>query len=43
MVKLQAACSVGAADSASADIDAINGAPIEVWGVVTTVIKSLVG
>jgi DNA polymerase V len=43
VVKLQAACSTGAADSADADIVSPADASIEVWGVVTTVIKSLVG
>jgi len=43
VIKLQAACSAAAADSATADIVAADGASIEVWGVVTTVIKSLVG
>jgi DNA polymerase V len=43
VVKLQAACSAGAADSTAADIVSPADASIEVWGVVTTVIKSLVG
>ena len=41
-VKLQADFSACAPDPA-ADIEASDGAPIEIWGVVTTVIKSLVG
>jgi len=43
VVKLQAACFAGSTDSAATDIVAIEGTPIEVWGVVTTVIKLLVG
>jgi hypothetical protein len=40
VVKLQADISGDAPDPA-ADIVASDGAPIEIWGVVTTVIKSL--
>jgi DNA polymerase V len=43
VVKLQAAGSAGATDAAAADTVAADGASVEVWGVVTTVIKSLVG
>jgi DNA polymerase V len=42
VVKLQAALSTDAAEPTAADVDATDGAPIEIWGVVTTVIKSLV-
>jgi DNA polymerase V len=42
VVKLQAALSADAAEPTAADVDATDAAPIEIWGVVTTVIKSLV-
>jgi DNA polymerase V len=42
VVKLQVGIS-GDATNSAADIGASDGAPIEIWGVVTTVIKSLVG
>jgi DNA polymerase V len=41
VVKLQAAMPADAADPTAADVDATDGAPIEIWGVVTTVVKSL--
>jgi DNA polymerase V len=41
VVKLQAAISAGAPDPAAACVVAADGAPIEIWGVVTTVIKSM--
>lgn len=43
VVKLQAALPVDAAEPTAAHTDASDDAPIEIWGVVTTVIKSLVG
>lgn len=43
VVKLQSASSAGAAGPVVAEIVAADGAPIEVWGVVTTVIKSMLG
>ena len=43
VVKLQAAFSAGVPDSMAADVVATDGEPIEIWGVVTTVIKSLLG
>ena len=41
VVKLQAALSADAPEPTAADVVATEGAPIEIWGVVTTVIKSL--
>ena len=43
VVKLQAAFSADVPDSMTADVVATDGEPIEIWGVVTTVIKSLLG
>jgi DNA polymerase V len=41
VVKLQAALSADAPEPTAEDVVATDGAPIEIWGVVTTVIKSL--
>lgn len=43
VVKLQADFSADVADSMAAGVVATDGEPVEIWGVVTTVIKSLLG
>ena len=43
LVKLQAALPADTAEAMATGVDAADGAPVEIWGVVTTVIKSLVG
>ena len=41
VVKLQAALSASALVPTTADVEVTDGEPLEIWGVVTTVIKSL--